>query len=266
MEALMSETEMRALAAELENLKRVLEEQAAELRDAREAAERNAGMAQLGQLVSNTAHELRSPLGAMLTSLHVVEGRLQDADPATIKGLDRIRRSIKRCDEIISKLLEFSRQEPLSVEDTGIDQWLQALFHSQTLPESVSLSFEQGLSGARYAIDRDQMAQAIAHIVNNAAEAITESGPPGRITVSTRGDEAMLEITIADTGPGIPEDQLAMVFDPFFSGRHTGLGLGLPIARRIVERHGGRIDVERLPGGGTAVKITLPAEIPPSAS
>jgi len=265
MEETMPESSMSEMTEKIGNLERALEEQAEELYAARREAERNAGLVQLGQLISNTMHELRGPLGAMLTSLHVVQCRLPDADPATVKALDRIRRSIKRCDDVISKLLEFSRCKPLSVEKTDIDEWLQAVFRSRTLPEGVSLSFDQGLRGAFFTIDRDQMAQAIAHIIDNAGEAIREGGASGRITVRTRGDEASLEISIADSGPGIPEDVLGMIFDPFFSGRRSGLGLGLPIARRIVERHGGTIEVECLAGGGTIVRLTLPAQAPPAA-
>lgn len=260
----MSENKMRDLAAEIGILEEKLKAQAAELNAARSAAQSNADMAGLGQFISGMAHELRGPLGAILTSLHVVEGRLRDPDPATLKGLDRIRRGVKRCDDTISLLLEFSRDEPLNVEETGIDQWLQALFHSRTLPEGVSLCFKQGLGDGRYAIDREQLARAVSHVVDNAAEAIRESGAPGRVAVDTHRAAAMFEIRIADTGPEIPEDQLATIFEPLFGGHRSGLGLA--VARRIVERHGGRIDAKSHDGGGTAVTIALPAERPPSAS
>lgn len=260
----MSENKTRDLAAEIGILEERLKAQAAELNAARSAAQSNAQMAQLGQLVSGMAHELRGPLGAILTSLHVVEGRLRDPDPATLKGLDRIRRGVRRCDDTISRLLELSRDEPLNAEETGIDQWLQALFHSRMLPEGVSLAFEQGLGDGRYAIDREQLARAVAHVVDSAAEAIRESRTPGRIAVSTRREASMFEIHIADTGPEIPQDQLATIFEPLFGGYRSGLDL--PVARRIVERHGGRIDAKRHSGGGTTVTIALPAELPPTAS
>lgn len=217
-----------------------------------------AEMAELGTLVSTFAHELRSPLGAMLTSLHVVESRMGGADPAAKKGLDRIRRSVWRCDNIITRLLDYSRHEALVMEETGIDQWLRALFHGQSLPDGITLTFEPGLGDGRFRIDRDQMWRAIVHIIENAAQAILNGGTPGRIAASTRTVGKSIEIRIADTGPGVPEENRAKIFEPLFSGTQVGAGLGLPIAKRIVELHGGTISLDAPTGRETSVTITLP--------
>lgn len=229
-------------------------------RGARERFERNAQLANLGQLVFSVAHELRSPLGAMLTSLHLVDSRVGAVDPVAKKGLDRIRRSVRRCDDIITRLLDYSRYEPLALEETGIDQWLQALFHTQSLPEGVTLSFRPGLGDGRFEIDRDQMWRVIVHIIENAAQAIGDGGKPGHIAVSTRAGGASLEIHIADNGPGVPEECRADIFEPLFSVRQAGIGLGLPIAKRIVEQHGGTIALDSPPGQGTSVTVTLPLD------
>lgn len=229
-------------------------------RDASQEPGDVAEMAELGTLVSTFAHELRSPLGAMLTSLHVVESRIGAADPAAKKGLDRIRRSVWRCDNIIAKLLDYSRQAPLLPEETGIDQWLRALFHSQSLPDGITLTFEPGLGDGRFRIDRGQMWRAIVHIIENAAQAILSGGTPGRIAASTRTVGKSIEIRIADNGPGVPEENRAKIFDPLFSGTQVGAGLGLPIAKRIVELHGGTISLDPSKGRETSVTITLPID------
>lgn len=160
-------------------LKQALEKRTSELHAARKQLEKKAGMAALGQLISTVVHELRSPLGAMLTSLHLVESRLGDADPAAKKGIERIRRSVRRCDDTITRLLDFSRYETLEPEPTRIDQWLRALFHNQSLPAGISLTFEPGLGDRRVKVDRDRLRRAVVHVIENAVQAIADGGNPG---------------------------------------------------------------------------------------
>ncbi|MDH5556440.1 MAG: HAMP domain-containing histidine kinase [Alphaproteobacteria bacterium] len=216
--------------------------------------------ANFGKLASTFAHELRGPLGAMLTSLHLVESRIGRSDPAAKRGLDRIRRSVWRCDNIINRLLDYSCHEPLSPEETGIDQWLRALFHDRPQPEGVTLTFKPGLGDQRFKIDRNQMRRAIVHIIDNAAQAILDGRKPGSIAVSTRATGTSLEIRIADNGPGIPKDIRDKIFEPLFSSRHIGAGLGLPIAKRIVEMHGGTLSLDSSRGRGTRVTLALPMD------
>lgn len=245
---------------EILELKHALEERTTQLHAMQESLERNTRLIALGQLVSNTMHELRGPLGAMLTSLHLVEKRVGDADPAARKGLERIHRSIRRCDDIITRLLDYSRYESLAPEPTRIDQWLRALLHVQAMPEGVSLEFDPGLGDRRGAVDRDRLQRALVHVIENAAQAIADGGKPGYIAVSTRAGGKSMEIRIADNGPGVPDECRADIFEPLFSGRSGRIGLGLPIARRIVEQHGGTIALDSHPDQGTTVIVTLPLD------
>lgn len=238
-------------------LKKALEERTRELHEAREELARNERMALLGQLVSTVAHELRSPLGAILTSLHLVENRVGDDEPVK-KGLERIRRSVRRSDAIITNLLDYARYEPLALEETRIDQWLRAQFHAQTLPEGISLRFDPGFDNSSLKIDREKLYRAITNIFENAAQALHETGKGGQIAVSTRKAENSLKIRIADRGPGIPAEHREQIFEPFFSGRKAGIGLGLPLAKRMVEQHGGELSIDSVPDSETAFSITLP--------
>jgi signal transduction histidine kinase len=239
-------------------LKQALEKRTSELHAARKQLEKKAGMAALGQLISTVVHELRSPLGAMLTSLHLVENRVGDADPAAKKGIERIRRSVRRCDDTITRLLDFSRHETLEPEPTRIDQWLRAMFHNQALPADVSLTFEPGLGDRRVTVDRDRLRRAVVHVIENAIQAMADDGKPGHIAVSTRPVGEYVELRITDNGPGIPDDYRADIFEPFFSARRSGIGLGLPIAKRIIEQHGGAISFDSSADGGTSFIVTLP--------
>jgi two-component system sensor histidine kinase HydH len=239
-------------------LKQALAERTRELRDLQEELARDGQMAMLGKLVATVAHELRSPLGAILTSLHLVEIRMPDADPGTAKALDRIRRSVRRSDEVITKLLDYSRYEPLAAEETRIDSWLRALFHAQTLPQGISLRFDSGFGDGSRMVDREKLHRALAHIIDNAAQALRESGKGGQICVASSNAGDSLAIRITDEGPGVPEEYRDRVFEPFVSGRRAGIGLGLPLARRIVEQHGGEISFASPPGGTTSFEIRLP--------
>jgi len=241
-------------------LKHALEERTMQLHAAQENLERNTRLVALGQIVYTTMHELRSPLGAMLTSLHLVERRVGDTDPAARKGLERIHRSVRRCDDIITRLLDYSRYESLAPEPTRFDQWLRALLHVQALPEGVSLEFDPGLGDRRVAVDRDRLQHAVVHVIENAAQAIVDGGKPGLVAVSTRSGGKSMEIRIADNGPGIPDECRADIFEPLFSGRSGGIGLGLPIARRIVEQHDGTIALDSHQDQGTTVIVTLPLD------
>ncbi|MBE9557699.1 MAG: HAMP domain-containing histidine kinase [Proteobacteria bacterium] len=241
-------------------LKLALETRTSELHAAQKQLEKDAGLAALGQLVSTVVHELRSPLGAMLTSLHLVENRVGDADPAVTKGIDRIRRSVRRCDDTITRLLDFSRHETLEPEPTRIDQWLRAMFHNQALPEGVSLTFEPGLGDRRVTVDRDRLRRAVVHLIENAIQSIADGGKPGHIAVDTRPADGHVEIRITDNGPGIPDDHRANIFEPFFSARRSGIGLGLPIARRIAKQHGGTLSLTSRPGQETSFAISLPLD------
>ena len=240
------------------SLKQALAERTRELHEAREKLKLTEKQAMLGQLASTVAHELRSPLGAMLTSLHLVEARVGETDQAAKNGLERIRRSVRRCDEIITNLLDYARYEPLAPEETRIDQWLQAFFRSQPLPQGVSLAFRPGFGEGRARVDRDRLLRAVRHLIDNAAQAALHAGKPGQVTVATREHNGKLEIRVADNGPGIPEDHQARIFEPFFSGRKAGIGLGLPIARSAVEQHGGSISFRSVPGAETEFTISLP--------
>lgn len=247
-------------AAEIAALKQALEDRTRDLHTAQMQLETISGMAAVGRLVSDVTHELRGSLGAMLTSLHLVETKIGEAEPRTKSGIDRIRRSIRRCDDTIGKLLDLSRQEALVLEPTRMDQWLRALTSGQRLPEGVSLAFEPGLGDRRFEIDRDRFARALVQVIENASQSIVAGENPGRITVSTRLADGQVEIRIADNGPGIPDNYRTKIFEPLFSAGSSGAGLGLSVARRIVEQHGGMIVLaDESNGDETCFMINLPA-------
>ena len=214
----------------------------------------------LGQLTATVAHELRNPLSSIRNTLYALREMAAGKDLPIERPMGRIERSIARCDEIIADLLEYARTRELKCTRLPLDAWLQEVLDEQRIPESVALERALAAPGAVVEIDADRFRRVIINLLDNAVQAVAETGEAAcgrRIRVSTQaGDPA--EILIEDTGPGIAAENLARVFEPFFSTKAFGTGLGLPTVKQIVEQHNGTIAIASEPGKGTSVAIRLP--------
>ncbi|MCK5622963.1 MAG: ATP-binding protein, partial [Alphaproteobacteria bacterium] len=157
------------------------------------------------------------------------------------------------------ELLDFSRVRDLELEATNIDRWLRDVLDEQLLPEGVTLSFEPGLPESLVPIDCERLRRAVVNVVENAVQAIDGEETEGQVTVSTVRAGDNFEIRIKDTGPGIPEDLRKRIFEPLFSTKNSGCGLGLAISKEIIEQHGGTIGIEDGPSGGTCFVFRLPS-------
>jgi len=233
---------------------------------ANEATDRAAAqerLATIGQIAATVSHELRNPLTAIRTSTALL--RTQAASPESRRALERIERGVLRCTAIIQDLLAFTEPEALRTEATILDDWLESVLNGIDLPAEVDMTMEL-VSGDVLAIDRRQLALAVGNLVENAAAALTDphwtpaTGHRRRIEVHCGRGEGGPLLTIRDNGPGIPPDLMGRVFEPLFTTRSFGVGLGLPIARQVVEEHGGALTLESEPGAGTAVTMRLPRE------
>jgi len=236
----------------------------AELHDARDALLRKERLAAMGQLTGTVAHELRNPLGAILSSAAVVRMKTAESGLDLERSLSRIDRSVDRCDRIVTELLDFARAKGLQPEPTGIDGWLVELLGEIEIPRGIVLRHNPDLHGIDIPIDREAFRRVVVNVVDNACQAMAdEIGWTRRtraqfLTVATRLKDGRVEIEITDTGPGIPEAILARILEPLFSTRSSGTGLGLPTVRQIMEDHGGGLEVSSVVGLGTRVILWLP--------
>jgi PAS domain S-box-containing protein len=267
-------TERRRAEEEIRKLNRVLErrveERTTELHAARDALVRNERLAALGQLIGMVAHELRNPLGAIATSFDVIQNKCEAAKLDLDRALGRAERNIKRCDDLISELLEVTHAKVLQPEPTVLDAWLSDLLEEQRIPESITLSTDLDAEGAAVAFDREQVRRAVINLVDNACQAMAIDGDRDgtgngagngkQLTVATRRTDGRIEIEVADTGPGIPEDDLTKVLEPLFTTKSCGTGLGLAIVQRIVERHNGGLEITSEKRRGTRVRLWLPTD------
>ncbi|MGH7034459.1 MAG: sensor histidine kinase [Stellaceae bacterium] len=219
----------------------------------------------LGQLTASVAHELRNPLGTIRNTVQAIYEAARAHGLAIDRQMARVERTIDRCDGIIADLLDYAGTREIAPQPQELDAWLGGLLDKQTIPERITLERRLAAPGAIVPIDAERLGCAIANLIENAAEAIaaTPDLAARRIIVSThKGSSATggkAEIVIADTGPGMPQEVLARAFEPLFSTRAFGTGLGLPTVKRIVEQHGGELAIGSAPGRGTRVQIRLPA-------
>ncbi|MEE8455594.1 MAG: ATP-binding protein, partial [Limibaculum sp.] len=262
----MDVTERRMAHDELE---RRVEERTAELRAAQVDLLRQERLVTLGQLTATVSHELRNPLSVIRTSIFIARDGLNGTTPRVQRALERIDRSVTRCDRIIDELLDFTRISGLEPEPTPIDDWLDGTLKEQALPAQITLRRDFGLAGTTVPFDRDRFRRAIINVFDNACQAMTGAvGPEAAdadnavLSVTTKRKNGRVEVIFEDRGPGIPADVLPRIFEPLFSTKGFGVGLGLPVVKQIMEQHGGGIEIDGAATSGTRVCLWLPAEQP----
>ncbi|MCP4657211.1 MAG: PAS domain S-box protein [bacterium] len=249
-----------ALAEYREQLEELVKERTRQLEAAQEELIRKERLAALGQLIASVAHEIRNPLGTIRSSMFVIGRTLGGKDLGIREDLERARRNVIRCDAIIEELLEFVRAKRLSLTPTALDDYIGGILDEQTIPDGIDL-IRRLTSGSRIPLDPERFQSCVINVVANACHAMTsERGSGGQLTVETARSADRVEIRIADTGVGIGADDLARVFEPLYSTKSFGVGLGLPIVRQIMERHHGGVEIASRPDEGTTVTLWLPAD------
>ncbi|WP_306534755.1 PAS domain-containing sensor histidine kinase [Geobacter sp.] len=227
-----------------------------EKEELREEMTRLDRLASLGKLAAGIAHEVRNPLtgvSLLLDDLHDRAG----LDPDNQALMRRALQEIERVERLIAALLNFSTPPKAEFRQGDLNRVVSdtlLLLRRECERQGVELSFTPGeLTTFRF--DIDKIKQALLNLVKNALEAMPKGG---RITVGTAAANGTASITVADTGPGIADADLPLIFEPFFTRKGAGTGLGLSITQRIVEEHHGRIAVESRRGEGTTLSIHLP--------
>jgi signal transduction histidine kinase len=215
----------------------------------------------LGQLTATMAHEIRNPLSAIRNSFYSIKELVVGSGLKLERPIERVERSIARCDRIINDMLDFTRVRDLRCTAVEADKWIEEILNDQRLPDGVTLVRMLNAPGSVLNVDTERMRRVINNLVENAAQAIAgvAGGLPERtITVGTCASSGAIEITVADTGPGIAADVMPKIFEPLFTTKSFGTGLGLPMVKQIVEQHGGTVEITSKPNQGTRVVLTIP--------
>jgi two-component system, NtrC family, sensor histidine kinase PilS len=213
-------------------------------------------LATVGRMAANIAHEIRNPLASLTGAIEVLTSP-HTAEDARDRLSQIVARESERLNHIIKNFLEYARPAPLSIATFDVaaaaEEVLLLLEHRAS-PGSLKVIREFAPS-VTWPVDAQQFRQILWNLCLNAVEAMPEGGEL-RVAVAARGDT--LEVTVSDTGEGIAANDTGHVFEPFFSTKSEGTGLGLALVHRVVQEHGGDIDVRSSPGLGTTFTLTLP--------
>lgn len=215
---------------------------------------RHERLAMLGKTAAAIAHEIRNPLGAIKLFLSMLQEDLSgNADSQ--KVLDHIHASIERLDGTVSNILQFAKDMKLDFSPVNISSLIQEQIGHFQASEPETLHFDVDLKGPAFiAGNEDALRRSIFNLFLNAVQVMKQKG---KISVRTRESaDGGLELSVRDTGPGIPEEIRESLFEPFVTTRNAGTGLGLAIVRQVIEQHGGSVTVGA--GAGAEFIIKLP--------
>jgi two-component system NtrC family sensor kinase len=256
-------------------LEQKVESRTQELRRAQAETMRGEKLASVGLLASGVAHELNNPLTGILTFSHLLRQKMPDKS-TDAEDMDLVIRETKRCAAIIKRLLDFAREKQPEKKFTDLNQVIDDTVRIVERPahlRDIEIALDLDRSLPPIWIDADQIKQVIMNMLVNAQHAVEEKG---NITIITRhaqdprapatANKPMVELSIVDTGCGIPEVNLRRIFDPFFTSKDVGkgTGLGLSVSHGIVEAHGGFIEVQSKVGEGSTFRVFLPLTPPPA--
>jgi len=247
--------EIQARAADLE----AAYERCREVQDHLVHSER---LATIGRMSAEMAHQVRNPLSAISLNLELIEDEV--ARGADLSGgeaarlIAAIQREIDNLAEVTENYLGFANLPPAHRQEVDLNELVRDILifaHPQIEDRAVTVSQRLHEPLPPISVDRRQLKFAVINVLNNALDAMP---PGGRLRVRTQGNGNNVELSIADTGAGIPAEDMAKIYDPFYTTKQSGTGLGLSLVRRIVEGHGGRIDCRSIRRVGTTFTINLP--------
>src|SRR4051794_28946808 len=237
-----------------------LERSMGELADAHEQLVRQERLAAIGQLASTIGHELRNPLGVLSNAVYLLRGDLgpTPSDPAE-RHLAAAEREVSAATVIVSDLLEFARHRDPVLLDVDVADLIQEVLSVLPPPTGVDITTDIGPAVTLRA-DRDQLRQLLLNLLGNAYQSMPDGG---RVTVGAKSGGGVVRLWVTDTGQGIPAGIPDPLFEPVFTTKARGVGLGLAVCSRVVDAHHGEISVESSPGEGSTFRVTLPVVVAP---
>jgi signal transduction histidine kinase len=218
----------------------------------------------LGQLIASVAHEIRNPLAAINLNLQLLQ-RKSEADTVEANQVQTALQGVERISKIIEATLNFSRSNSPEVKNVNVNDVLPKtleMYTSSLKKKQINLDMNFGENLPNVFIDEKHLLQVFVNLIKNAIDAIDQKGEINVKTyIEESSDEGTAEfvvISVSDSGCGIHPDDFSRIFNPFFTKKEDGTGLGLPISQRIIHQYNGNIDMESILGIGTTVYIKLP--------
>lgn len=246
-----------------DQLEEKVQDRTRELRETQDTLIKKERLATLGQLTATVSHELRNPLASIMASLHVVKNR--SATPEQIeKSIDRIETNVMRCDRIIDELLDYTRVSSLDMQPIEIDKWLTRTIEDIEIPGDVELHIDTGANNTVVYFDPGRLRRAIINVFSNACHAMASENDRHKsidgasLEIYTAATDKQVSIRVADNGIGMSQEVLRQLFEPLFSTKAFGVGLGMSAIEQIMKQHEGGVQVCSEPGEGTTVTLWLP--------
>ena len=245
---------------ELERTNRQLVQRTQQLEAAQDSLVQQERLATLGELTATVSHELRNPLAAIQSSVHLAIKKTEGLELGVDRSLERAERNVRRCDDIISDLLGYASEPVCQSQRIEADEWLQATISELDIPHGIELIANLSAQDTQIFVAPERIRQAVVNVFENATQVLADMQQDGirKLTVRTSVQSGHYTIAFEDTGPGMDRETIARAFEPLFSTKSYGCGLGLATARKIVEKHDGTVHVESEVGAGTVVTMSLP--------
>jgi two-component system, NtrC family, sensor histidine kinase HydH len=231
-----------------------------QIREAQEAVARSDRLAALGQLSAGLAHELRNPLGTIKASSEMLNQNVANENEIAREVAGFITSEVDRANSLITRFLQFARPLQLQTATADLGQTLdRAIALVEREAKGIAIYRNYAPEMPPFAYDAELLERVFYNLVLNAVQA---TAPGGAVTVKTRAASGAAEIAVIDRGVGIDPKHLETIFNPFFTTKPEGVGLGLAIVSKIVDEHGGKITVESEPGKGSVFRVLLPMDRP----
>jgi signal transduction histidine kinase/ligand-binding sensor domain-containing protein len=241
---------------QLEEINAALNTQIAERKILEEKLVRQEKLAVLGQLAGGVGHELRNPLGAIKNSAYFLNMALENPEPEVKETLEILAKEVANSEKIITNLLDFARARTPLKRKMNINNIIQQVLSDTNVPGNIHVRIQIAETIPFIMADPDQLVQVFGDIILNAVQAMPEGG---QLTIKAKSPSSeWIAVSITDTGVGIPEENLEKIFEPLFTTRAKGIGLGMAVAKTFVEGHGGSIEVQSEPGKSSTFTVKLP--------
>jgi len=240
-----------------QQLEQLVESRTAQLKQAQDLLLRKEKLAVLGELAGGVGHELRNPLGAIKNGCYFLNLALENPAPQVREAIDILNNEVENAERIISGLLDFARTRASALRRVNLSELLLKTVDRIELPAdgSVSVAIDNKYEDLAVFADTDQLSQVLDNLCTNAVQAMPDGG---RLTLSiSLQPEDWISIDITDTGEGISEDNVEKIFEPLFTTKAKGIGLGLAVVSALVEKNGGKIEVRSKERVGTTFSVLL---------
>jgi signal transduction histidine kinase len=212
----------------------------------------------VGKLGAGVAHELRNPLGVINNSTYYLKTRLKDADAKVDKHLSIIEREVDAANRIITDLMNFVRVTDLSMVPEDVNSLVERALERIPVPEDVRVNRQYGVDLPPVPMDSGKIEQVMLNLITNALQAMPDGGD---LYLNTALQNGHVEIHVADSGAGIPADSQERIFEPLYTTKAKGIGLGLSLVKLLIEAHQGEIAVTSRVGEGARFVVRIPHQM-----